>query len=112
MSLEPIDPMRLFGAVFGLSSFAGLASLLRSGRAVSPMSIASAMLNSGLLGLGIFLLWYTYFRDGDNIAFLVGVCLFAGLGGATALDFIVAAVRNGGINIQINAGDSDVDRHS
>ena len=107
MALEPIDPLRLFGAVFGLSSFAGLASLLRSGRPVSPLAIASAMLNSGLLGLGIFLMWYTYFRNGDNIAFLVAVCLFAGLGGATVLDFIVAAVKNGGINIQIRTGDSD-----
>ena len=112
MAIEPVDPLRLFSAVFGLSSFAGLASLLRSGRPVSPLAIASAMLNSVLLGLGIFLLWYNYFRSGDNILFLVGVCLFAGLGGATVLDFIAAASKNGGINIKISAGDSDADDRS
>ena len=77
------DPMHVFMASGGLSSFAGLAELLRSGRPITPRAVIAAMLNSGLIGLALGLIWYTYFLGMGNIYFLVGVCTLAGLGGAT-----------------------------
>ncbi len=62
-------------------------------------SVTSSLLNSGMLGLGIGLLWYTKFSD--NLYFLVGICLMAGLGGMTTVEFFLAFIRKGGFNITI-----------
>lgn len=103
------DPIWLFIATFLMSSFAGLASLLRSGKNISTRSATSAMLNSGLLGLAFSLIWYKYYFI-DNIYFLVGISLLAGLGGNTIIDFVLEVLRNGGIVISLkskNKGDKD-----
>ncbi len=94
---DRLNPIYVFLSAFGVSSFAGLAALLRAGKQVSLLSIFSAVLNSGMLGLAIALVWYTKFQD--NIYFLIGICVLAGLGGATMVDFIVAAVKSGGVTI-------------
>src|SRR3982750_2629821 len=94
---DKLNPLTVFISAFGVSSFAGLAALLRAGKQVNKVSVASAILNSGLLGLAIALLWYTKFQD--NIYFLIGICVLAGLGGATMVDFVVQAVKTGGISI-------------
>lgn len=63
-----------------LSSFAGLAALLRTpNKPTNIKNIITYMLNSGILGLIISLLWYFKFKD--NIYFLIGLCVAAGLGG-------------------------------
>lgn len=81
------SPLWVFISAFGVSSFAGLASLLRSGLPLTRKSVASHMLNSGVLGLGISLLWYSKMRD--NVHFLVGLCVLAGLGGMASVDMFV-----------------------
>ena len=86
------DPLILFAASFGLASCAGLAALLRSGRPPTALQVASAMLNGGLLGLGLALLWYERFRD--NLYALVGMTVLAGMGGASFLDLALALARN------------------
>lgn len=94
---DKLNPLSVFISAFGVSSFAGLAALLRAGKQVNWVSVASAILNSGLLGLAIALLWYTKFQD--NIYFLIGICVLAGLGGATMVDFVIQAVKSGGVSI-------------
>jgi len=94
---DKLNPIHVFISAFGVSSFAGLAALLRAGKEVGWVSILSAMLNSGLLGLAITLSWYVKFQD--NIYFLIGVCILAGLGGATMVDFVVQALKSGGLSI-------------
>lgn len=84
---DQYDLMRLFGTTSALSSFAGLAELLRSGRPLTTRAVISAMLNSGLIGLAIGLTWYHKYLGEGNIYFLIGVCVLAGLGGATFVDF-------------------------
>ncbi len=76
-----------------LSGLAGLASLLRSNVELTWKRLISAFLNSGILGLGISLLWYAKFQD--NVYFLVGLCVVAGLGGMTTVDLVIAAARRG-----------------
>lgn len=93
---EKLSPLLVFASAFGVSSFAGLAALLRAGKKVEPIAVVSAILNSGMLGLAIALVWYTKFQD--NIYFLIGICVLAGLGGATLVDFVVAAFKSGGIS--------------
>jgi len=85
------NPLLIFASSFGLASCAGLAALLRSGRPPTPLQVANAMLNSGLLGLGLALLWYERFRD--NIYALVGMTVLAGMGGASFVDLALALVR-------------------
>lgn len=95
--MERVNPIAVFFSAFGVASFAGLAALLRAGKQVNAVSVISALLNSGFLGLAIALLWYTKFQD--NIYFLIGICVLAGLGGATLVDFAVEAIKNGGLSI-------------
>lgn len=94
---DKINPISVFISAFGVSSFAGLAALLRAGKQVNWIAVVSAVLNSGFLGLAIALLWYTKFQD--NVYFLIGICILAGLGGATMVDFVVQAVKTGGVSI-------------
>lgn len=94
---ENLNPIYVFASAFGVSSFAGLAALLRGGSQVNGIAVLSAVLNSGLLGLSIALVWYHKFQD--NIYFLIGICVLAGLGGATMVEFIVAAFKSGGLSI-------------
>ena len=99
MQQQDFDPLKVFYVAGSLSSFAGLAELLRSGRPLTPRAIIAAILNSGLIGLSIGLLWYHYFLGQGNIYFLIGVCVLAGLGGSTAIDFMLAAFKKGGIHV-------------
>jgi hypothetical protein len=88
----------IFVASFALAAFAGLAALFRSTMPISRRSVLSAILNSGFLGLALSLLWFHKFAH--NLHMLVGVCLLAGLGGNTTLEFILQAFRSGGLNIR------------
>ncbi len=90
----------VFASAFLVSAFAGLAALLRSGHKLCVVKIVSSLLNSGLLGLGISLLWYTKFQD--NLYFLVGMCVLAGLGGMTTVDFVVMLYRKSGLSIKFS----------
>jgi predicted membrane protein len=103
-----LDPLRIFASAFAVSSFAGLAALLRSGKSVSILSVCSAMLNTGMVGLAIALLWYTKFKGSEeNIYFMIGLCVLAGLGGTTAIDFIVAMLKRNGLTIIVRADQSN-----
>ena len=81
----------VFASAFGVAAMAGLAAWLRSDRELTRKSVCAATLNSGVLGLGVSLLWYNQFRE--NIYYLVGLCMLAGLGGMAMVEAIVAAVQ-------------------
>lgn len=102
---DRFDPIRVLIASFAISSFGGLAALLRSHSKLSWRSVFSALLYSGLMGLIIALLWYNYFNGAGNIYFLLGVSGLAGIGGTTVVDFIVQVAKSGGVHITINPGD-------
>ncbi len=99
MDNNKLDPLHVFMAAGGLASFAGLAELLRSGRPITWRNLVSASLNSGMIGLALGLVWYHYFLGQGDIYFLIGVCILAGLGGATMVDFILTIFKKGGINV-------------
>ena len=90
-AMDDPDPLKIFSAAGGIASFAGLAALLRSGRPLNYRSVATAVLNSGILGLAMAMLWFTYWRD--NIYFLVGLCALAGLGGVNMVEFALAVLK-------------------
>ena len=94
----------VFGSAFGVAAFAGLASLLRTCPCRKPLSVltvASAMLNSGFIGLAIALLWYQNFRHAENIYGLLGVCLLAGMAGSTVTDLLISLLTGAGIKVTI-----------
>jgi hypothetical protein len=80
-----------FASAATTSALAGLAALLRSNEAMTCRRVSSATLYSGILGLGISLLWYTKFQD--NVYFLVGVSIVVGLSGQSTKDVVVGALR-------------------
>ena len=88
-------------SAFCLSAVAGVASLLRSPNTISRRTIISSVLNSGLLGLGIGLVWLLTFRE--NPYALVGTCLLFGLGGYTAVDFVLGLLQKGGFTIKLGS---------
>lgn len=104
-----LDPLRIFASAFAVSSFAGLAALLRSGKSITCLAVVSAMLNTGMVGLAIALIWYTHFKGSEeNIYFMIGLCVLSGLGGTTAIDFIVTLCKRNGVTIIVSANhDSD-----
>lgn len=93
--MDERDPITLFSIAFGLSSVAGLAALLRNGRALTWRLILSAALNSGLFGIGVAMIWYNYYGGAQHPWFMLGVSLLAGLGGASLIDLCYTCVQNG-----------------
>lgn len=85
------DSLLLAALAFFGASFAGLATQLRSGKDLTRRAIASAMLNSGLVGAIIALLGYRTFAE--DIPYLMGMSLLAGIGGATILDFALQLLK-------------------
>lgn len=101
---EKLEPLQVFLSAFALSSFGGLAALLRGNQPLSVRLVVAAIAYSGLAGLTIALLWYNYFSDQGNIYFLLGVSALAGVGGTTVIDFMVQALlkmMSGGLNISL-----------
>ena len=70
-----------------VSALAGVAALLRTKQVITAYNLLGALLNSGLLGLCVALLWYKKFID--NPYFLVGICVLAGLGGMPTVEFVL-----------------------
>lgn len=97
--MEQVNPVWVFLSAFFVSAFAGLAALLRLSSSLSTTKIISALLNSGLLGLAISLLWYNKFQD--NIYFLIGVCVVSGLGGMSVVELFLTLIKKGGFSISI-----------
>ena len=108
---DKFNPLIIFITAFLISAMAGLAALLRSQQELTCRTILAVVLNTGILGLGMALVLFTFFKD--NAYVLIGLCLFAGLGGLTLVGFILQVIKQGGINITIrptpnqDEGDSD-----
>jgi hypothetical protein len=98
---EITEPLAVFFSAFGVSAFAGLATLLRFARKLSKLSIISAMLNAGFMGLAISLLWYQNYRKAENISGLIGICVVAGMGGGTLTDILISLLSGAGIRVTI-----------
>lgn len=79
--------VQLFVYVFFLSGLAGLAALLRSKSQLNAVAVATSILNCGLIGLAISLLWYLHYKD--NLYGLIGICIVAGLGGLPVVEFVI-----------------------
>jgi hypothetical protein len=102
MGDEYLHSLTVFASAFGVSAFAGLATLLRfSRRQVSKISVFSAMLNAGFLGLAIALIWYQNYRKAENIHGLIGICVLAGMGGSTLTDLLISLLAGAGIRVII-----------
>lgn len=98
---EHIHALSVFASAFSVSACAGLATLLRFAKKVSKLSVASAILNSGLLGLAIALIWYQNYREEKNVYSLVGFCVLAGMGGSSVTDLIFSVLSGVGVRVLI-----------
>jgi hypothetical protein len=99
---DVIVSLSVFAAAFGVSAFAGLATLLRFSKKLSKLAVVSSMLNAGFLGLAISLIWYENYQKAANIHGLIGVCVLAGMGGSTLTDVLISLLSGAGIKIIIN----------
>ena len=77
--------------IFIGASFAGLASHLREGGVINARMVTSATLNSGLLGLIVFLMAYSRLRD--DMPFLAGFSLLAGVGSSSLMSFAIQIIK-------------------
>lgn len=86
----------LFCSMFIISGVSGVAAHLRTNSDDKPHSLLSyltAGLNSGLLGLGIGLLFFVKFAE--DLYFLVGICVVSGLGGMPMVEFAIETIKTG-----------------
>jgi hypothetical protein len=102
---ERPDPISLAVTAFIAAGLAGVAALLRTSTKLTVRTVLSALLNAGALGAGLAMLLFTWL--GDNTWFLIGLCMLAGLGGMTALGFVLAVIRQGGVNLHIDVRQDD-----
>ena len=97
------NPTVIFLSAFCVAALSGLATILRSPKRLTRKDLFSATLNAGMLGLGICLTWYSKFSTGeDDVYMLLGICLISGLAGVSVMDFIVEAVKAGGVTIKLS----------
>jgi hypothetical protein len=101
MAEDHLYALAVFTSAFGVAGFAGLATLLRFARKISKLTVVSAMLNAGFMGLAIALIWYRHYREAENVYGLLGVCVIAGLGGSTLTDVALSVLSGAGIKIFI-----------
>ncbi len=99
---EFIVSLSVFASAFGVSAFAGLATLLRFSRKLSKLAVVSSMLNAGFMGLAISLIWYENYQKAANIHGLIGICVLAGMGGSTLTDILISLLSGAGIKVIIN----------
>ena len=97
---DPMTPFQVFAAASAISSFGGLAALLRSNKPLTFRAVASAIVYSAIMGLVISLVWYNYIDKG-NPYLLLGISGLAGIGGVSVLDFVFQLLRKGGVYITI-----------
>lgn len=96
---EQIMSISIFFGAFGVAAFAGLATLLRFAKKLSKLTVCSAMLNAGFLGLAVALLWYRNYQEANNVHGLIGLCVLAGMGGGTLTDILISLLSGAGIKI-------------
>lgn len=101
MNDEILHALGVLLSAFGTSAFAGLATFLRFAKKLSKLSVTSAMLNAGFLGLAIALIWYQNYRRAENIFGLIGICVLAGMGGSTLTDLLISVLSGAGIKVII-----------
>ena len=101
MDNDYLHALCVFVSAFGAASFAGLATLLRFAKKLSKLSVVSAMLNAGFLGLAIALIWYQNYRKAENVYGLIGICVMAGMGGSTLTDLLISILSGAGIQVTI-----------
>jgi hypothetical protein len=104
---EYFHSLSVLASAFGVSAFAGLATLLRFAHKFSRLSVISAMLNAGFLGLAIALLWYQNYRNAENVYGLLGICVLAGMGGSTLTDLLISLLSGAGIQVTITHSRQD-----
>jgi hypothetical protein len=101
MGTDNLDALFVFCSAFGVAAFAGLATFLRFARSINWLSVLSAMLNSGFLGLAIALIWYRHYCQEENISGLIGICALAGMGGSTLSDIFWSILSGAGVKVII-----------
>jgi hypothetical protein len=101
IAMEGVHPIWVFLSAFGVSAFAGLATYLRFSRKMTLISLLSALLNAGCLGLAISLLWYQHYRNSENVYGLIGICVLAGMGGSTVTDLAWSILSGAGLKVTI-----------
>ena len=82
----------VFLYAFAISAFCGIAWLLRSSQPINIRTFLSALLNSGMLGIVVALLWFQYYSE--STYFLLGICGLAGIGGVTIVDKLSSVVTD------------------
>lgn len=106
---EHANALIVFASAFGVSAFAGLATLLRFASKLTKLTMMSAMANSGFLGLAIALLWYESYCKEENVYSLIGFCVLAGMGGSSVTDLVFSLLAGAGVKVIITRDSEDKD---
>lgn len=90
MPPDNLQTYSLYAYGFLVSALAGFAWLLRSKDPITPRSVLSAMLNTGMIGLGLCFLWCNAYRDHPET--LLGMCALSGICGVRLVSMVSSLV--------------------
>lgn len=90
-----------------VSALSGVAALMRTEPAWTYGKLWMVVMNSGLLGLGLSLVWWESFSTNPNV--LVGICILIGLGGQPMLEVILSLLQKGALRIAMKDQSLKVD---
>lgn len=94
-----LTPFQVLASALAISSFAGLAALLRSKQPLTLRAVLSALCYSGAMGTIIAMLWMRRYGLAGDPYFLLGVAGLAGIGGVTVVDLAIIAAKRSGIKL-------------
>ena len=106
MTEPDLSPLLVFVLAFALSACAGLAALLKFGKQPTGYGILSAMLYSGMSGLGVAMVWYTTVDGNKGVYVMLGGCIGVGLTGAKVSD-VLLNVFAGKIKVSLTPPDEE-----
>ena len=103
-----MDPLYLALSCAAISSFAGIAAAMRSGKATTARDYIAAVIYSAAFGVSWGCLLAEKFADSPYL--LIGTSGFVGLGGATLIDFVVQWI-GGRLQIKVEVKTDEQDEN-
>ena len=95
----------LWASIF--SMLGGLGYLYRTKEVIKLRDVISAILNNGICGTALAMIWYYRFQE--QIYILIGLCGLIGLMGPPAVDWVISKLKSGSLKMNFSKTDGELE---